>query len=87
MYKVMAYHLKKKGKKYQIVRDEDKVVVGTSDSKAKAERSIGYRMEAIMKKEKQESKKKEKKMTMKSVFKPTQYGKKKDSGYKPMKVM
>lgn len=39
MYKVMAYHLKKKGKKYQIVRDEDKVVVGTSDSKAKAERS------------------------------------------------
>lgn len=82
----MPYHIKKKGKKYQIVRDEDNVVVGTSDSKAKAQRSIGYRMEAIMKKEKQEAKK-GKKLTMKSVFKPNQYGKKKDSGYKPMKVM
>lgn len=87
MYKVMPYHIKKKGKKYQIVRDEDNVVVGTSDSKAKAQRSIGYRMEAIKEKEKMEAKKKGKKMTMKSVFKPNQYGKKKDSGYKPMKVM
>ena len=53
----MSYHIKKKGKKYQIVRDEDNVVVGTSDSKAKAQRSIGYRMEAIAEKEKKEGKK------------------------------
>jgi len=47
----MPYHLKKKGKKYQIIRDEDNVVVGTSDTKEKAQRSIGYRMEAIKKTE------------------------------------
>lgn len=48
----MSYHLKKVGKKFKIVRDEDGVVVGASDTKAKAMRSIGYREEANMKKEK-----------------------------------
>jgi len=47
----MPYHLKKKGKKFQIIRDEDNIVVGTSDTKEKAQRSIGYRMEAIKKTE------------------------------------
>lgn len=46
------FHLKKKGKKWQIIRNEDNVVVGTSLFKARAERSIGYRMDAIMQKEK-----------------------------------
>lgn len=46
----MPYIIKKKGKKYQIVNKETGKVVGTSDSKAKAGRSIGYRMEAEMKK-------------------------------------
>lgn len=48
----MPYHVKKVGKKFKIIRDEDGVVVGTSDSKAKALRSIGYREDAIRKKEK-----------------------------------
>lgn len=48
------FHLKKRGKKWDIVRNEDGVVVGTSDYKARALRSIGYRTEAIMKKIKQE---------------------------------
>ena len=48
----MTYHVAKKGKRYAIVRDEDKKVVGTSDTKKKALRSIGYRMEAHMKAEK-----------------------------------
>lgn len=52
----MAYHIKKKGKKYLIIRDEDNIVVGKSDSKAKAKRSIGYRMEAVAKKEEIKSK-------------------------------
>lgn len=52
----MPYHLKKKGKKYLIIRNEDNVVVGKSDSKAKAMRSIGYRMQAVEKKEKIKSK-------------------------------
>ena len=46
----MPYHIKidnRKNKKYLIVRDEDGVVVGSSDKRAKAERSIGYRMEAV----------------------------------------
>jgi hypothetical protein len=43
----MPYHLKKKNKEWQIVRDEDNVVVGVSNTKEKALRSIGYRMEAI----------------------------------------
>lgn len=47
----MPYHLKKVGKKFKIIRDEDGVVVGTSLSKAKALRSIGYREDAIRKKE------------------------------------
>lgn len=47
----MTYHVAKKGKRYAIVRDEDKKVVGTSDTKKKALRSIGYRMEAHMKSE------------------------------------
>lgn len=46
----MPYHIKKVGKKFQIIRDADNVVVGTSDRKAKALRSIGYRMEAESKK-------------------------------------
>lgn len=48
----MPYHVKKAGKKFKIIRDEDNVVVGTSESKAKALRSAGYREEAIYKKEK-----------------------------------
>ena len=47
----MPYQIKKAGKKFKIIRDEDGVVVGTSDSKAKALRSIGYREEAHVKKE------------------------------------
>jgi len=42
----MPYHIRKAGSKYLIVRNEDKKVVGRSDSRAKAERSIGYRMDA-----------------------------------------
>jgi hypothetical protein len=45
----MPYHIKvdnRKKKKYLIVRDEDGVVVGSSDSRVKAGRSIGYRMDA-----------------------------------------
>lgn len=52
----MPYHIKKQGKKFKIVRDEDGVVVGTSDSKAKALRSIGYREDAIMRKERMSKK-------------------------------
>lgn len=52
----MPYHIRKKGKKYLIIRDEDNVVVGKSDSKAKAMRSIGYRMQAVAKNEKIKSK-------------------------------
>lgn len=48
------FHLKKRGKKWDIIRNEDGVVVGTSDYKARALRSIGYRTEAIMKKIKNE---------------------------------
>jgi hypothetical protein len=55
--KQMPYHIKKVGKKFKIIRDEDNVVVGTSDSKAKAQRSIGYRMEAIAKTERKPVKK------------------------------
>ncbi len=36
----------KDGKKWEIVRDEDNVVVGRSTSRAKALRSIGHRMAA-----------------------------------------
>lgn len=50
------FKLKKRGKKWDIVRTEDNVVVGTSDFKARALRSIGYRVEAVMKKMKQEKK-------------------------------
>ncbi len=52
----MPYHIKvdnRKKKRFLIVRDEDDVVVGSSDTEAKAKRSIGYRMEAespVMKK-------------------------------------
>lgn len=55
---IMPYHIKKKRKKYLIIRDEDNVVVGKSDSKAKAKRSIGYRMETVAKKENIKSKNK-----------------------------
>lgn len=47
----MPYHIEKNGKKFDIVRDEDGIVVGTSDTKAKAQRSIGYRMKAVKVKE------------------------------------
>lgn len=46
----MSYHTKKVGKKTAIVRDEDGVVVGKSDTKKKALRSIGYREDALRKK-------------------------------------
>lgn len=48
------FHIKKRGKKWDIIRNEDGVVVGTSDYKARALRSIGYRTEAVMKKAKAE---------------------------------
>ena len=50
------FHVKKKGNKWAIVRNEDNVVVGVSDYKARALRSAGYRTEAVMKKIKQEKK-------------------------------
>lgn len=40
----MPYHIKKSGGKFQIVRNEDNKVVGTSDTKAKAAASIRARM-------------------------------------------
>ena len=43
------FHIKKKGKRWAIVRNEDNVVVGISDYKARALRSIGYRDDAINK--------------------------------------
>lgn len=46
----MTYHIKtdkRKKKPFLIVRDEDGVVVGSSDKKSKAQRSIGYRNEAL----------------------------------------
>ena len=49
----MSYHTKKVGKKIAIVRDQDGVVVGKSDTKAKALRSIGYREDANIRKAKQ----------------------------------
>lgn len=51
------FHIKKKGKRWAIIRNEDKVVVGYSDYKAKALRSIGYRTEAVMKNIKANNKK------------------------------
>lgn len=43
------FHVKKFRGKFQIVRDEDNVVVGTSRFKARALRSIGYREAAVLK--------------------------------------
>ncbi len=39
----MPWHVRKKGNKYQIVKTSTGKVVGTSDSKAKAEASIRAR--------------------------------------------
>lgn len=46
----MPYKILKSGKKYKIVNKETGKVVGTSTSRAKATRSIGYRMSAEAKK-------------------------------------
>ena len=46
----MSYHIKtdnRKKKRFLIVRDEDGVVVGSSEYRAKAERSISYRIDAM----------------------------------------
>jgi hypothetical protein len=44
------FHVKKSGKKFLIVRNEDGVTLGKSKFKARAERSIGYRTKAVIKK-------------------------------------
>ncbi len=46
----MPYNIREKGKKFEIVRKEDGKVVGISDTREKAERSIGYRMQGEAKK-------------------------------------
>lgn len=46
----MPYDVRQDGTRYEIVRREDGKVVGTSDTQEKAQRSIGYRMEAERKK-------------------------------------
>ena len=49
-YKIVKSKIKS-SKPYQIINKATKKVVGTSSSKAKAGRSIGYREKAIMKEE------------------------------------
>lgn len=46
----MAYKVKKQGKKWLIIKVDGNIIVGRSDTKAKALRSIGYREEAEAKK-------------------------------------
>lgn len=56
MKETKLFIIKKKGttgKKWLIIRTEDKKIVGRSDKRAKAMRSIGYRMEAIAQKNKE----------------------------------
>ena len=46
----MPYETRFRNGRYEIVRKEDGKVVGSSDSKDKAERSIGYRLKGEEKK-------------------------------------